>query len=207
MRVVNTIFVTVLLLLLSPACSGEFEPYRVEGLRIFKFDTYTLQSIGYYGVFDGVVVFIVDSGSVGPVYVICGPWHGLFHATGGHPPYSFAGSSLPAGMQVSTSGGVTWDAPCSAAGRTFNSTFTVSDSRGAQSARVNATFVVQTNGTWIEDDADQLLPVLLGKGFVSEQGTGRTFAKTLNMMLRLRGPASWKGQRWRFEIPSRGWQT
>jgi hypothetical protein len=140
-----------------PACSEKSSPTESGSplgspLRITQLNTYETQSNGYYGVVNKVIVHTVVSGKVGPLYIRCGAWRALLLATGGHPPYSFGGSNLPAGMQVFTEsahvfGNVTWTAPCSVAGQTFNVTFTVSDSRGAQSTPVTASLVVQTNGT------------------------------------------------------------
>ena len=144
----GSVLLAIAIMLLSTGCSENSSPTGSGASpRITQLDTFDPQSIGYYGTVNMVFVHRVAGNRIGPVYVNCGAWQGGLFAAGGHPPYSFAGSGLPGDMQVVSSGTLFWNAPCSAAGQSLTASLTVSDSKGAQSAPVIVTFVVQTNGT------------------------------------------------------------
>jgi hypothetical protein len=81
--------------------------------------------------------------------VVCGSqWAGQIIGAGGHFPYTYSGSSLPAGMTVNVhNGNLFWVAPCDVVGQTLSGNFSVTDTRGTRSPAIAASFFVQSSQT------------------------------------------------------------
>lgn len=142
-------FLSFGLALLFSSCSDNSSPTQSKGTpQITEVDFLGFDPVGYTTLITVVHMFVQPGGTVGPIAVPCGSsGDGSIIAKGGESPYTYAGSSLPAGMTVSFNNGrLSWTPPCAAAGQTFNATLTVTDKRQARSPAVTASFLVQSSG-------------------------------------------------------------